>query len=62
MAENVMSAKTDYIQYNIRQIIDRLDNIELTEDETEQVENYLDDLDDAARNLRDYLDELGKDD
>lgn len=57
-----MSAKTDYIQYNIRQIIDRLDNIELTEDETEQVENYLDDLDDAARILRDYLDELRKDD
>ena len=57
-----MSAKTDYIQYNIRQIIDRLDNIELTEDETEQVENYLDDLDDAARILRDYLDELEKDD
>ena len=57
-----MSAKTDYILYNIRQIIDRLDNIELTEDETEQVENYLDDLDDAARILRDYLDELGKDD
>lgn len=57
-----MSAKTDYILYNIRQIIDRLDNIELTEDETEQVENYLDDLDDAARILRDYLDELKKDD
>ena len=57
-----MSAKTDYILYNIRQIIDRLDNIELTEDKTEQVENYLDDLDDAARILRDYLDELGKDD
>ena len=52
-----MSAKTDYILYNIRQIIDRLDNIELTEDETEQVENYLDDLDDAARILRDYLDQ-----
>lgn len=57
-----MSAKTDYILYNIRQIIDRLDNIELTEDETEQVENYLDDLDDAARILRDYLDELKKGD
>ena len=53
-----MNAKIDYLRYRLSQIFIQLECLELSEDETEQIEEYLDDLDDGAMRIYRYLDEL----